>query len=140
METENKQLSVIVFSFGFKYGVPDDVTTLFDVRFLPNPYWEEGMRHLTGLDLAVDSYVLESEVGSEFYSELTRMVDFLITCNIEAGKDEIRLGIGCTGGHHRSVATVERLTNYLSKNSSIALNSFHRDIERVSESSYKIGV
>lgn len=120
---------VVVFSFGFKYGTPEDATMVLDVRFLPNPYWEEEMRHLTGCDSEVADYVLESESGREFLCRLAPMLQFLITENRQAGKDGMRVGIGCTGGHHRSVAVVEKLGTIL-PDGLIDLHIFHRDIEK----------
>lgn len=122
-----ESFKITVFSFGFKYGSPEDAPIMLDVRFLPNPYWEEGMRHLTGLDKDVADYVLNSESGMEFLDRLIPLFTFLVEQNKAAGKAEIRIGIGCTGGHHRSVAVVEKLSFLLSKDS-VDLHIFHRDL------------
>lgn len=129
MTTAEKEepFNVTVFSFGFKYGVPEDVTTMFDVRFLPNPYWVEGMRHLTGRDSAVADYVIKSASGKEFLEKFIPLFTFLVEKNREAGKAGIRVAIGCTGGHHRSVAIVEKLSSVLDQNG-ITLKMFHRDL------------
>lgn len=118
---------VTVFSFGFKYGRPEDVTIMLDVRFLPNPYWEEGMRHLTGLESAVADYVLKSTSGKEFMERLVPLFTFLVEQNKAVGKSEMRIGVGCTGGHHRSVAVVEKLSSLLD-DTSVSLTTYHRDL------------
>lgn len=122
---------MVIFSFGFKYGLPDDATMVLDVRFLPNPYWEEDMRHLTGCDSEVADYVVESESGRKYLERLIPMLQFLIEQNRQAGKSGMRVGIGCTGGHHRSVAVVEKLGTILQEESiHVHLDVFHRDIEK----------
>ena len=107
-----EQFEVVLFSFGFKYGTPEDVNLLFDVRFLPNPYWEEEMRHLTGHDAGVAAYVLESESGRKFLCYLEPLLRFLISGNRQAGKEGIdalavsfdRLCVSCQGvGAHGEV-------------------------------------
>jgi UPF0042 nucleotide-binding protein len=120
---------VVLFSFGFKYGLPEDATMIWDVRFLPNPYWENDMRHLTGHDSEVAAYVLESEGGKGFLSRFSPLLSFLIEENSKAGKKGMRIGIGCTGGHHRSVAVVEKLAELL-RNEPVRLQVYHRDIEK----------
>lgn len=122
-------MTVEIFSFGFKHGVPQEVNMLFDVRFLPNPYWEEEMRHLTGQNEEVAAYVLESESGRVFLARLTELLDFLLRQHQQAGRDVLRIGIGCTGGQHRSVAVVERLGSRL-RTGNIRLAISHRDITR----------
>lgn len=130
VETDTR-FEMVVFSFGFKYGVPEDATMVLDVRFLPNPYWEEGMRHLTGCNSEVAAYVLKSESGREYLERLAPMLQFLIKQNRQAGKPGMRVGIGCTGGHHRSVAVVEKLGMLLQdENTDIDLHVFHRDIDK----------
>lgn len=128
VDYENK-FEVAVFSFGFKYGTPADATMVLDVRFLPNPYWEESMRPRTGFDAEVAAYVVDSDGGREFLKLLVPMLSFLIATNRQAGKSGMRLGIGCTGGHHRSVAVVEKLRNLL-RDSAIDLRISHRDVDR----------
>lgn len=123
------QLTVEIFSFGFKHGMPEEVNLLFDVRFLPNPYWEEEMRHLTGQNSEVAAYVLKSESGRAFLPRLKELIDFLIQQNQQAGKDVLRIGIGCTGGQHRSVAVVEWLGSKLQAGN-MRLTVSHRDISR----------
>lgn len=122
-------LSVVLFSFGFKYGVPDDVNMMWDVRFLPNPYWVEELRPKTGRVDEVAAYVLESNEGKGFLALLKPMITFLVEQSSKAEKKSLRIGIGCTGGRHRSVAMTEALAHFI-KSMPIELAVFHRDIER----------
>jgi len=124
-----ERLKVVLFSFGFKYGAPSDVNVLWDVRFLPNPYWVEKLKPNTGLVDEVAAYVLDSDGGRDFVNLLTPMVVFLVEQNKLAGKKNLRIAVGCTGGRHRSVAVVEALAGFLD-NLQIELTLFHRDIER----------
>ena len=121
-------MEVELLSFGYKYGMPTEVNMVVDVRFLPNPYWEEHMRHLTGLDGAVAAYVLDSEPGRELLVRLEPLVAFVVSASAEAGKERLRLAIGCTGGHHRSVAVVERLGGMLGERGQ-EVTVHHRDID-----------
>ncbi|MBW2683202.1 MAG: hypothetical protein JRC69_06525, partial [Deltaproteobacteria bacterium] len=102
----------VLFSFGFKYGAPVDVNVIWDVRFLPNPYWVEELRPQTGRVDKVATYVLESDEGRGFLTLLKPMITFLIEQNSAAGKKSLHLGIGCTGGRHRSVAVTEALADF----------------------------
>lgn len=100
---DNNKLTISVVSFGFKHGIPADCDLVFDVRFLPNPYYMEELRPKTGDDQDVRDYVMNSEVSKEFYSKLNDMIQFLVPQYIEEGKQHLVIGIGCTGGRHRSV-------------------------------------
>lgn len=122
-------LRLVLFSFGFKYGAPLDINQLWDVRFLPNPYWVEGLRPKTGQEAEVGAYVLESVAGSRFLSLFLPLLHCLVEESQAAGKKTLRLAVGCTGGRHRSVAVVERLAAAL-KLPGVELIVFHRDIER----------
>ncbi|OEU51287.1 MAG: hypothetical protein BA862_02820 [Desulfobulbaceae bacterium S3730MH12] len=122
-------LEVVLFSFGFKYGAPVDVNVIWDVRFLPNPYWVEELRPKTGRVDKVAAYVLESDEGRGFLSLLKPMTTFLIEQNSAAEKKNLHMGIGCTGGRHRSVAVTEALSDFL-EGLSIEHTIYHRDIER----------
>jgi len=124
-----ERLKIVLFSFGFKYGAPADVNVLWDVRFLPNPYWVEKLRPSTGLVDEVAAYVLESERGKGFIALLRPMIRFLIEQNRAAGKKSLRIAVGCTGGRHRSVAVAEALIDSL-EDMPVELTVFHRDIER----------
>ena len=136
METSLKEkgsvpgpLSVILFSFGFKHGVPVDANLLFDVRFLPNPYWQKELRPQSGMDAPVSEFVIESDSGREFL-ELLHPLIRVVSARSVADKKELRVGIGCTGGRHRSVAVVEALAKLLSQDAGIKLQIHHRDIGR----------
>jgi len=128
---ELKQPAVVLYSFGFKHGVPVDVNMMWDVRFLPNPYWEEDLRPMNGCQPDVSDYVIKSRKGQEFLALLKPLITFLIDSNSGDKKKHIRFAVGCTGGRHRSVAVVEELGRYLTGNS-VAVTIFHRDIERES--------
>ena len=104
-----KNLFVTVLSFGFKYGIPTDADLVFDVRFLPNPYYFENMRPLTGNDAPVRDYVMSSDTAKVFLEKLTDMVTFLIPHYIDEGKSQLVIAIGCTGGKHRSVTIANAL-------------------------------
>ena len=99
----NPKLTISVVSFGFKHGIPSDCDLVFDVRFLPNPYYIEDLRPKTGDDKEVRDYVMNSKISEEFYAKLTDMIQFLVPQYIEEGKQHLVIGIGCTGGRHRSV-------------------------------------
>ena len=116
-------------SFGFKHGLPLDVDMVFDVRFLPNPHWIDDLRPLTGLDVAVSEYVLAAEEAARFVDQVEAMLRDLLPAFRREGKAYLTIGIGCTGGHHRSVAISEELSRRL-RNEGIAISMFHRDIER----------
>ena len=125
----NSTLQLTLSSFGFKYGLPAEANLVWDVRFLPNPYWVEEMRPKTGLDRDVAAYVLTSPSAIEFFRLLEPLLKFLVEQQSLAGKKEMRLAIGCTGGQHRSVAVVERLKELLAPQvANVAVQ--HRDIYR----------
>lgn len=127
--SRQEPLSIVLFSFGFKYGTPVDVNYLMDMRFLPNPYWVEELKEKTGRDAGVADYVLLSKEGETALSHLHSLIDFLMEQNTAAGKKILRIGIGCTGGRHRSVAVTENIAEYL-QSQHIAYNIFHRDIDK----------
>ena len=112
-EGEKGGMTVSVTSFGFKYGIPIDADLVFDVRFLPNPFYVEKLRPMSGMDAEVQEYVLRSDVAKNFLSKLTDMVDFLLPQYAAEGRYALTIGIGCTGGQHRSVAVAKVLTDYL---------------------------
>lgn len=129
MINTEQQLDVTLFSFGFKYGTPSDINHIVDVRFLPNPYWVEGMRHKTGLEPEVAEYVITSDAGKDFTKHFVPFLHCLCRNNTLAKKPSIRIAIGCTGGRHRSVAMTAELARALQKED-IKLTVFHRDIEK----------
>jgi len=99
----NQNLTISVVSFGFKHGIPSDCDLVFDVRFLPNPYYIEELRPKTGDYQEVRDYVMNSKISEEFFTKLSDMINFLVPQYIEEGKHHLVIGIGCTGGRHRSV-------------------------------------
>ncbi|MDD6038500.1 MAG: RNase adapter RapZ [bacterium] len=125
-----KNLYITVLSFGFKYGIPADADLVFDVRFLPNPYYVEGLRPLTGLDERIQSFVMESPLSGEFLDRLEDMIGFLLPNYISEGKNQLVIAIGCTGGKHRSVTLAQELYRRLSAQENYGLRIEHRDIEK----------
>ena len=112
---EYKNLYITVLSFGFKYGIPNDADLVFDVRFLPNPYYIEELRPMSGNDQPVRDYVMNNDTEKQFLTKLTDMVEFLIPNYISEGKTQLVIGIGCTGGKHRSVTLANELYEALKK-------------------------
>ncbi len=127
---EYKNIFINILSFGFKYGIPMDSDLVFDVRFLPNPYYVEEIRPKTGNDKVVNDYVMNSPVSKEFEEKLVDMIKFLIPNYVAEGKNQLVISIGCTGGKHRSVTIANMLYNELKKNDDYGIKLTHRDIER----------
>lgn len=126
-EREYEAISVNVVSFGFKRGIPLDCDLMFDVRFMPNPFYDEKLREKTGKDTAVANYALSCESSQEFLQKLDDMLLHLLPLYAEEGKNSLVIGIGCTGGKHRSVAVAEYIKNTLSQNNYfVSVN--HRDL------------
>lgn len=123
-----KNLYITVMSFGFKYGIPQDADLVFDVRFLPNPYYIEELRPKTGNDAEVRDYVMESDKAQEFLSRLTGMIEFLIPNYILEGKNQLVIAVGCTGGKHRSVTLANALYQFLETKENYGVRIEHRDI------------
>lgn len=116
-------------SFGFKYGTPLDADLVFDVRFLPNPHFEPGLKPLSGLDKAVSNYVVRKKDAREFFDRLTPLLDYLLPRYIAEGKSNLVVGIGCTGGRHRSVAIAEWLAKrYRAGKYNYNVITRHRDL------------
>ena len=122
-------MSVTVTSFGFKYGLPLEADLVFDVRFLPNPFYVEGLRPLTGLDQGVADYVFQSPTAQELLEKLRGLMDFLLPHFVEEGKTALVIAVGCTGGRHRSVAVTHALTEYI-QSLGYAAGETHRDMTR----------
>ena len=123
-------LYITVMSFGFKYGIPQDSDLVFDVRFLPNPYYIEQLRPLSGNDQPVRDYVMGFDLAHEFSDKLEDMIRFLIPNYIAEGKTQLVIGVGCTGGKHRSVTLANELYRRLEKSEEYGLRIEHRDIEK----------
>lgn len=127
-EEEYENFFVTLLSFGFKYGIPEDSDLVFDVRFLPNPYYIEELRPMSGNDQPVRDYVMNNDTAKQFLTKLTDMVEFLIPNYISEGKTQLVIGIGCTGGKHRSVTLANELYEALKKTDSYGVRIEHRDI------------
>lgn len=127
-EQDYKNLFITVLSFGFKYGIPADSDLVFDVRFLPNPYYIEGLRSKTGNDKEIQDYVLQFREAHEFLDKIEDMLAFLIPNYIAEGKNQLVIAIGCTGGKHRSVTLANEIYKRLSDKKGYGLKIEHRDI------------
>jgi RNase adapter protein RapZ len=124
------RLAVTFLTFGFKHGTPRDADLTFDVRFLPNPHYEEHLRDLTGRDPAVIEYVESSDGIQEFYERLTPLLDYLLPAYELEGKSHLTIGIGCTGGRHRSVVIADRLAGGYQDDERYLIDVVHRDGEK----------
>jgi UPF0042 nucleotide-binding protein len=128
-EDKPSKMIVNIVSFGYKYGIPIDADLVFDVRFLPNPYYLEELRPLTGLDRPVAQYVFDSNDARSFMAKVEDLLDFLLPLYVEEGKLSLLVAVGCTGGRHRSVAIAAALTDYL-KAKGISAENVNRDIKK----------
>ena len=128
-EDRRRGLEVTVMSFGYKHGLPMEADLVFDARFLPNPFYVDGLRELSGLDLPVREYVFSSPQTREFLEKLEAMFDFLLPLYAEEGKLGLTIAIGCTGGRHRSVALAAALNDYFCAHDVNSVN-INRDIDR----------
>ena len=125
-----KNMYVTVLSFGFKYGIPEDADLVFDVRFLPNPYYDEHLRPLTGQVQAVRDYVMQGGTADVFLKKLYDMIDFLLPNYINEGKNQLVIAVGCTGGKHRSVTIARALYEHLEAAGEYGIRIDHRDIDK----------
>ncbi|MCX7913384.1 MAG: RNase adapter RapZ [Thermodesulfovibrionales bacterium] len=125
----DRGLIVELISFGFKYGVPDSLDLLFDVRFLPNPYFVPELKMLKGVDKEVSDYVLNQPETQKFLQHIKTFLDFLIPNYQKEERSYLLIGIGCTGGRHRSPVIIEVLSKYLERMHKIKVNTVHRDME-----------
>lgn len=123
-------LYITVLSFGFKYGIPADADLVFDVRFLPNPYYEEELRPRTGEEQAVRDYVMQGGTADLFLKKLYDMIEFLISNYVLEGKNQLVIAIGCTGGKHRSVTIANALFERLEEHREFGVKIEHRDIDK----------
>ena len=125
-------MNIHIQSFGYKYGIPTDSDLMFDVRFIPNPYYIEKLRDMNGYDKEVKDYVLSQKESTEFYSKLLPLIEFLIPQYIKEGKKHLTISIGCSGGQHRSVTFVNKLAEDLKDSkvlSHINIYASHREKE-----------
>lgn len=125
---EYNSLMVTVMSFGFKYGIPADADLVFDVRFLPNPFYIDELKHKTGNDKEIQDFVMSSEEAEGFMSRLTDMIQFLIPNYVREGKYRLVIAIGCTGGKHRSVTLANELYKRMKDKGNYGMKLYHRDI------------
>lgn len=124
---EYNNLMITLLSFGFKYGIPADADLVFDVRFLPNPYYIDELKQKTGNDKEVQDYVMQFSEAGIFLDKLTDMLDFLIPNYIKEGKYQLVVAIGCTGGQHRSVTLANELYARMKNRGSYGIKLFHRE-------------
>ena len=121
-------LMVTVLSFGFKYGIPADADLVFDVRFLPNPFYIDELKHKTGNEKEVQDYVMSFPEAHTFIEKLADLVGFLIPNYVKEGKYQLVIGIGCTGGKHRSVTLANRLYEHMKNKGEYGIKIAHRDV------------
>ena len=126
---EYNSLMVTVMSFGFKYGIPADADLVFDVRFLPNPFYIDELKHKTGNDREVQDYVMNNEESTIFMDKLTDMIQFLIPNYVKEGKYRLVIAIGCTGGKHRSVTLANELYKRMKDAGNYGIKLYHRDVD-----------
>jgi len=126
---DNSSMQIKTVSFGYKYGIPNDADLVFDLRYLPNPFYVPELRNLTGENNAVYDYVMGNDLAETLFTKLIDLVEYLIPLYIEEGKSQLVVAYGCTGGKHRSVSFARRTANYLSKKKYNVVTQ-HRDIER----------
>jgi UPF0042 nucleotide-binding protein len=124
------KLAVTFMTYGFKHGTPRDADLLFDVRFLPNPHYEKELRDLTGLDQPVKDYVVASDGLAEFYERLIPLLDYLLPSYVREGKAHLTVGVGCTGGRHRSVVIAEHLAEVYADREEYMVDVVHRDVDK----------
>ncbi|MCL2071147.1 MAG: RNase adapter RapZ [Oscillospiraceae bacterium] len=129
LERISDSMLIKCISFGFKFGIPLDADLVFDVRFLPNPFYIHELKEKTGLDAEVRNFVMSGEVSQEMEGKLTELLAFLIPRYVAEGKSQLVIAFGCTGGKHRSVTFAERLCNHL-KGGDYKVTAFHRDITK----------
>ena len=128
--TSRNDLQVNVVSFGFKHGIPIEADLVFDVRFMPNPFYIEELRDKTGMDAEVYDYVMSFQQTKTFLEKLKDMVKYLLPLYDEEGKSMLVIAIGCTGGHHRSVSIARALTAYINTLDGFSATENHRDMTR----------
>ena len=127
--SDQQLMDVRVFSFGFKYGMPEEADLIIDVRFLPNPYWDPEMRHLTGEDELVKRFVLDHPQTQAFLTTWERLLDTVMPGYVAEGKSRLSIGVGCSGGQHRSVALANETAAYL-ESEGYRVTASHRDLAR----------
>jgi UPF0042 nucleotide-binding protein len=128
-DDDTRGLQTTIVSFGYKHGLPLDVDLVFDCRFLPNPHWVDELRPLTGLDDDVRDYVLGQAATGEFLTKLDDLFALLLPSYVDEGKSYLSIGVGCTGGRHRSVVLAEQIAELLRRRG-FAPSVVHRDVDK----------
>lgn len=126
-KTHKEAMTVVLISFGFKFGAPQNVDLLFDARFLPNPNFVPRLKPLRGTDKKVSDFVFKDGTAKTYVSKIKELIDFILPLYLNEGRPYLTIGVGCTGGHHRSPAIVEKLKGYFKKYP-IELRAVHRDL------------
>lgn len=127
LENSNDKMNIQCLSFGFKYGIATDADLVFDVRCLPNPFYDENLRSHTGVEKCVQDFVMNSDDSKEYLRKIVDLIDFLLPLYKNEGKTQLTIAFGCTGGKHRSVTFAELVSNYL-KGQDLPAAAIHRDI------------
>lgn len=127
---EGGSLFLSILSFGYKYGIPSDADLVFDVRFLPNPFYVDELKYMTGNDRRVQEYVCQNGEADQFLAKLTDLLEFLIPKYKTEGKRQLLIAVGCTGGKHRSVTVANMLSDYFTRSGLDTVAVLHRDISR----------
>ena len=126
---EQGKLALTLLTFGFKNGPPRDADLTLDVRFLPNPHYDDELRPLTGMDEAVRAYVEQGTQAGEFYGRLLPLLEFLVPAYVAEGKSHLTIAVGCTGGRHRSITVADRIRRDLAAREDVIISVKHRDVE-----------
>jgi UPF0042 nucleotide-binding protein len=130
LPSTKSRLTIHIVSFGYRFGIPFDADIVIDVRFIPNPYFVDSLRSLSGNDEAVRSFIAEKDEAKHFLNKFEELLDFLIPLYEEEGKSNLTLAVGCTGGRHRSVAVVNLLKDFFDE-SMYSLHVRHRDVDKI---------
>ena len=128
-EHESGKMALTLLTFGFKNGPPRDADLTLDVRFLPNPHYDERLRPLTGMDEEVRAYVESGTQAGEFYGRLLPLLEFLVPAYVNEGKSHLTIAVGCTGGRHRSVTVADRIRRDIAAREDVIVRVKHRDVE-----------
>jgi UPF0042 nucleotide-binding protein len=128
-EREENQLALTLLTFGFKNGPPRDADLTLDVRFLPNPYYDEQLRPMTGQDPEVVEFVESGTQAGEFYGRLMPLLEFLLPAYVAEGKQHLTIAVGCTGGRHRSITVADRIAREIGEREDVKLRVVHRDLD-----------
>jgi RNase adapter protein RapZ len=126
---EGGKLALTLLTFGFKNGPPRDADLTLDVRFLPNPYYDDRLRPMTGLDQEVRDYVESGTQAGEFYGRLLPLLEFLVPAYVTEGKSHLTIAVGCTGGRHRSITVADRIRRDLASREDVIVRVKHRDVD-----------